>query len=140
MKSPALARSAAQAHDRHVLDSSALMAALLVEPGGDVVADVLTNAVMSAVNTAEVVSKLVDKGMPLSKAVKAVHIFRLHIEPLDTHQAIAIAALRAPTVKFGLSLGDRACLALAQQLKLPVMTADKIWANLDIGVEIKVVR
>lgn len=128
-------------HVQHVvLDSSALLAALLVEPGGDVVADAMKVAIMSSVNATEVVSKLVDRGLTLSKAQQAFGLFQLDILPFDAAQAMAAAALRAPTVKYGLSLGDRACIALAQQLNVPVMTADKAWAKLDIGVEIKVVR
>ena len=133
-------RATAPGVARYVLDSSALLAVLLVEPGGDIVADAITHALISAVNSAEVVSKLVDKGLPLSKAVRAVGIFQIQTEPFDDKQALAVAALRAPTSKFGLSLGDRSCLALAQKWNAPVLTADKAWAKLDLGIEIKIIR
>lgn len=134
MKAPSLAAT------RYVLDSSALLAVLFVEPGGDIVADAITHAIISAVNTAEVVTKLVDKGLQLSDASRAVGIFQIQTEPFDTQQALAAAALRAPTSKHGLSLGDRACLALASKLSAPVLTADKAWGKLDLGIEIKVIR
>ena len=125
---------------RHVLDSSALLAMLFVEPGGDLVADIVGHAVISAVNMAETIAKLVEKGMTLSQAAQSVRIFQMQIEPLDEKMAVTVAALRAPTSKLGLSLGDRACLAVAQKLNMPIMTADKIWAKLEMGVEIIIIR
>lgn len=125
---------------RYVLDSSALLAVLFLEEGGDLVADVLGHAVISAVNMAETITKLVDRGMTLSKAAHAVRIFQMQVEPFDEHLAVSAAALRAPTAKIGLSLGDRACVAVAQKLNMPIMTADTIWAKLDIGVEVKLIR
>ncbi len=134
MKSPSVVAT------RYVLDSSALLAVLLLEPGGDIVADAIGNAIISAVNAAEVVTKLVDKGLQLSDAGRAVGIFQIQTEPFDNQQALSAAALRAPTSKYGLSLGDRACLALARKLSAPVLTADKVWGKLDLGIEIKVIR
>lgn len=64
----------------------------------------------------------------------------LHIQPLDQSLACEIAKLRLPTKPFGLSLGDRACLALALQLQLPALTTDRAWANLNIGVLIRLIR
>lgn len=133
-------RAPAPAVTRYVLDSSALLAVLLVEPGGDVVADAITHAIISAVNSAEVISKLVDKGLPLSDAARAVGIFQLQTEPFDAQQALAVASLRLATARHGLSFGDRACLALARKLTTPILTADKVWSKLDLGIEIKVIR
>ena len=136
--------TAARDRPRHgqqiVLDSSALLAALLVEPGGDVVADVMSRAIMSSVNATEVVSKLTDRGLPLSKALQAFGLFRMEVVPFDLKQSMAAAALRQPTQKQGLSLADRACLALAQERNLAVMTADKVWSKLDLGIQIEVIR
>ena len=113
---------------------------LFVEPGGDLVADIVGHAVISAVNMAETIAKLVEKGMTLSQATHSVRIFQMQIEPLDEKLAVTVAALRAPTTNLGLSLGDLACLAVAQKLNMPIMTADKIWAKLEMGVEIKIIR
>jgi ribonuclease VapC len=125
---------------RHVMDASAIMAMLLMEVGSDKVASVLDHGVLSAVNLAEAVAKLNQKGLPLSEANRMVRALQLEVMAFDAKQALASAALLSPTTPFGLSLGDRACLALAQRLNLPVMTADRIWAKLNIGVEIKLIR
>ena len=133
-------RAAYSGVKRYILDASALMALLLLEPGGDVVANVIGTGVISAVNLSEAISKLQQKGMALSEAIHAVRIFQLHVEPFDEKLALSAAALRAPTMQFGLSFADRACLAAAQHMNLAVMTADKIWAKLDLGIEIKLIR
>jgi ribonuclease VapC len=125
---------------RHVMDASAVMAMLLMEAGGDTVAASLSHGVLSAVNLAEAVAKLTRKGLPLSQAIQMVRLLQLQVIPFDEAQAITSAALFAPTVPYGLSLGDRACLALAQRMNLPVLTADQAWRNLDIGIEIKLIR
>ena len=125
---------------RHVMDASAVMAMLLMEAGGDKVAASLSYGVLSAVNLAEAVAKLTRKGLPLSQAIQMVRLLQLQVIAFDEAQAITSAALFAPTGVHGLSLGDRACLALAQRMNLPVLTADRAWAKLDIGVEIKLIR
>ena len=125
---------------RHVMDASAVMAMLLMETGGDTVAASLSHGVLSAVNLAEAVAKLTRKGLPLSQAIQMVRLLQLQVIAFDDAQAITSAALFAPTTPYGLSLGDRACLALAQRLNLPVLTADRAWAKLDIGIEIKLIR
>ena len=133
-------RSAPKAKTRYVLDASAMLAVLQLEPGGDVVADAIENAVMSAVNLSEVIAALSRKGMPVSDASRALRIFQLQIEPFDEHAGYAAAALLRPTSPYGLSLGDRACLALGQRLNFPIMTGDKAWAKLDLGIELKMIR
>jgi ribonuclease VapC len=133
-------RAPLKARIRYVLDSSAMLAVLQLEPGGDVVADAIENAVMSAVNVSEVVGALSRKGMPVSEAVRAMRIFQLQIEPFDEFAGYAAAALLKPTSPYGLSLGDRACLALGQRLSFPIMTGDKVWAKLDLGIELKMIR
>ncbi len=125
---------------RHIMDSSAILAMLHMEPGADKVAAVLSHAVISAVNLAEVVGKLTRQGLPFSEANRLVRVLQLRIMPYDEPQALATAALLAPTTPYGLSLGDRACLALAQRLSLPVLTADRAWGKLDLGIEVKLIR
>jgi ribonuclease VapC len=125
---------------RHIMDSSAILAMLFMEPGSDKVAELLSHAVLSSVNLAEVVAKLTQRGLPLSEANRMVRVLQLQIVAFDETQALGSAALYAPTRPFGLSLGDRACLALAQQLQLPVLTSDSVWANLNLGIEVELIR
>lgn len=125
---------------RFVLDASAVMALLLAEPGSELVIEAIKDGVMSAVNLTEALSKLHERGMAISKASQTLRSFQMQIEPFDEKLAHMAAALRRPTMQYGLSLGDRACLAVAQQLAYPVMTADKAWAKLDLGLEIKLIR
>ncbi len=125
---------------RVVLDASALLALLWSEPGGDAVATVMDNAVMSAVNWAEVVSKLQERGIDLAEARPMLAELSIDVLPFDQEQAFATGALRMKSKHLGLSIGDRACLALAAMTKAPAYTADKAWAKLDAGVVVKVVR
>ena len=130
-----------------VLDASALLAHLLAEPGGDVVRDTLAEhaAVMSAVNWAEVLSRLASAGADPHEvaqrlASEAALGDVLTVISLEGSDGPAIARLRPTTRHLGLSLADRACLALAQRLELPVLTTDRAWAQLQIGVEIRLAR
>jgi PIN domain nuclease of toxin-antitoxin system len=125
---------------RHIMDSSAILAMLLMEAGSDKVAELLSHAVLSSVNLAEVIAKLTQRGVPFSEANRMVRLLQLQIMPFDEPQALASAAMFAPTRPHGLSLGDRACLALAQRMNLPVLTADRVWGKLDLGIEVKLIR
>ncbi len=122
------------------LDSSAILALLFGEPGGDRVASVVGESVVSAVNLAEIIAKLVESGYHDDEAERAVDGFLPSVMPLDIPLAIATGTLRRTTRQKGLSLGDRACLALARREKARVLTADRAWADLDIGIEIEVIR
>jgi ribonuclease VapC len=123
-----------------VLDASAVLARLRAERGGDVVQARAPDAVISAVNYAEVISKLIDLGVSVEAAAAAIGELELAVFPFDEIDAARTAALRAATRRRGLSLGDRACLALAERLGLPVLTADRAWAELDLGVEVVLIR
>jgi ribonuclease VapC len=123
-----------------VLDSSALLAISFSEPGRNLVEDALPEAVVSAVNAAELVAKILDKGEPPDLAEASLGAFDIPVIPFDEPQAMDAALLRGLTRHAGLSLGDRACLALARSLNAPVMTADRAWADLDLGVEIRLIR
>jgi ribonuclease VapC len=124
----------------NVADASAMLAALKNEPFGEVDPRELVGAAISAVNLCEVLSKLHDDGLSQAQAEAAVSAMNLRIVPFDEPQARAAARLRSVTRHAGLSLGDRACLALGERLGCPVVTADRVWANLDLGVEIVVIR
>jgi PIN domain nuclease of toxin-antitoxin system len=123
-----------------VLDASALLAHLRGEEGSEAVEAVAGAALISAVNFAEVISKLVERQMPADIALFAVSRYGLEVAPYDEALAGRTGALRAQTRQFGLSLGDRACLALAEQAGLPALTADREWAKLKLSIDIRVIR
>ena len=122
-----------------VLDASAALAVVLGEPGADKVS-ALPQALISAVNYAEVVTKLIDLGIPSKIAVERVAQLASEVVVMDEAAAFEAALLRATTRGLGLSLGDRACLALARMRSLPAVTADRAWATVDVGVEIVLIR
>ena len=123
-----------------VLDASALMAMLNTEPGADLVFNLLPQAAISAVNFAEVISKLTERGIDENNVRDYLEEFTFEITPFDAEQAYDAGILRQATRSLGLSLGDRCCLSLARNLSLPVLTADRAWAQLSIGVEVNLVR
>ncbi len=122
-----------------ILDSSAVLALLLAEPGAAIVEGVLPGALLSTVNFAEVITKLCDHGMPADDACTVVHAIGVNLVDYDADQASMTAELRQSTRRWGLSLGDRACLALARLRNLPAMTADAIWAKVT-GADIVLIR
>jgi ribonuclease VapC len=126
-----------------VLDASALLAYLWQEPGHEQVAACLEegNALMSAVNVCEVFSRAIDRGMSAQDVSTLTHALGLDVRPFDAAQSIQAARLREFTRQAGLSLGDRACLALAQQLGFVALTADRAWAQCpNLGVQIQLLR
>lgn len=123
-----------------VLDASAVLALLHREAGADVVLRHLDNAVVSAVNLAEVAARLADHGMPAAEIREVVGSIGVEIVPFDEPRAYDTASLRSLTRAKGLSLGDRACLALARERGVPAVTADRAWAALDLGIEIELIR
>jgi len=129
-----------QPANRVVLDASAILALLYRETGDDVVAAALNGAAVSTVNVAEVLSKLADTGMPVAEMREAIDDLVLTIVPFDVDLSYAAGLLRPMTKAQGLSLGDRACLALARRLGVPALTADQAWKEVSVGVDIQVVR
>ena len=124
-----------------VLDASALLALLFNQAGADMVAARLASAVISAVNLSEVAAKLADQGMPEEGITATLREFDLDVRPFDASQARVAGALRTATRSCGLSLGDRACLALAQAVNAVVFTADRAWAGLNVnGVRVQLIR
>ncbi len=123
-----------------MFDASALLAVAFAEDGADVAARDLEGAVMSSVNASEVVAKFIDRGSNAAEARSAFLRFNLQVRPFDQQLAIATGQMRAATRPRGLSLGDRACLALARREGARVVTADRSWKDVDLGVEITVIR
>lgn len=123
-----------------VLDSSALLAVVNDEPGCEIVAEKIGEAIMSAVNHAEVVSKLVGRLGSVETARKALGFADVEVIDFDRMLAEEAGALILQTRALGLSVGDRSCLALAAREGAPVLTADRAWSGLNIGVEIRLIR
>ena len=123
-----------------VFDASVILAHLNSEPGADRAAAFLGDAIMCAVNYSEIVAKLVERGASVSLIRPALSRYGLQIVPFDEDLADRAGALRAKTKSFGISLGDRACLALAERSRLPVLTADRIWKDLDLHIEVQILR
>jgi len=125
---------------RCVLDASALLVLLNNEPGEEQVRNALGIAVMSAVNHSEVVAKIVERGGTLKMVATMLDPLRVDIIPFDREHAMAAGGLRAVTRAGGSSFGDRACLALAATRQLTVLTSDRAWRNLDLAIQINVIR
>jgi ribonuclease VapC len=129
-----------------VLDASAVLAYLQGEAGAEGVATALAQGTaISAVNWAEVLSKLSERGKPPQQVTVQLRGLGLldqaiQIYPVDEELALLIAELLPNTRSAGLSLGDRACLALALKLNLPALTADKAWSKVSVGVVVQLVR
>jgi PIN domain nuclease of toxin-antitoxin system len=125
-----------------VLDASVVLAAILDEPGGDAVFDMIDEAVVSAVNVAEVYGYAAINDLPIDAIDAFFAETGIEIAPFAQEQAVVAGRLAAITRRAGLSLGDRSCLALAVLRNADVLTADHPWAHLasDIGVSITLLR
>ncbi len=124
-----------------VLDASAILAFIQGEPGSEkLTPELLSDSICSAVNLAEVHSKLVSRGWPIDEAWEDAFSPTQEVIPFDSSQARIAGDLVAQTRTLGLSLGDRACLALALSLKAPVYTTEQIWRKLKLEVPVHVIR
>jgi ribonuclease VapC len=125
-----------------VLDSSAVLAVILEEPGAEQVEAHLPGAKLSAVNLGEVVAKLRDLGTPERSVEAVLDSLQVDVRPHDRDDALRAGFLHPATRTAGLSLGDRACLALAGSLGLPAVTADRSWPRIaeEIGVRVALIR
>jgi ribonuclease VapC len=124
-----------------VLDASAMLAYIQEERGAEnLTKEILDHAVVSTVNLAEVQSKLVKKGHDPEEAWEEILSLVIAEEPFTSEQARIAGDLITTTEKYGLSLGDRSCLALAIALKAPVYTTEQLWRNLKVGIPIHVIR
>ena len=123
-----------------VLDASAVLAAIRGEPGSERVAPHLASGCISAVNLSEVVGRLASLGAAPDTLRETFADFSAEVVPFNETLAVEAGLLQPKTRALGLSLGDRACLALAVVRGLPALTADRAWADLDLGIEIAVIR
>ena len=97
-------------------------------------------AVILSVNLAEVVTTMVNRSMSDVDIRRILHAVDLVVVPFDEELAYRAGLLRSATRSAGLSLGDRACLALAERLGVPALTADRLWGTLQLGIQIEVIR
>jgi ribonuclease VapC len=123
-----------------VLDASAALVLLLDEPGAERVATALASAVISSVNAAEVVHRLIRGGAQPQDARLLVLALDCPIASVDAELGFRAGMLSEATRTKGLSLGDRVCLALAEREQVPALTADRAWQTLDLGIEVQLIR
>jgi PIN domain nuclease of toxin-antitoxin system len=123
-----------------VLDASAVLALLNGETGAETVAAALDDAVISAVNYAEVVSKLIERGASLAAIIEALMNVPMRVIGFDRALAERTGTLRAETRHLGLSLGDRACLALAERERVSALTCDRSWVGAVATIEARAIR
>ena len=123
-----------------VLDASALLAFLHDEPGGEVVSQVLEGASVSAVNWSEVLQKALQRNVDIEGMQQECTEVGVTFEPFTPQQAEIAAYLWPRGRNHGLSLADRACLALAMDKALPVLTVDRVWGALGLDIEVRVIR
>jgi ribonuclease VapC len=123
-----------------VHDASSLLALAFREPGSDVVKANLRDSLISSVNWSEFVQKVQQRGGNITPLANILETLGLSIVPFETSTAELAASLYPQTKPFGLSLGDRACLALALETQCEAYTADKTWASLQLAIPIRVIR
>lgn len=117
---------------KYVLDATALLALINNDPGSEEIERCLHDSTMSAINVAECAAVLTEFGIPSKDIEKLLKDLIPEITPFDETQAFEAARLRSLPQAGGLSFGDRACLALGKKKKLPIITADKVLASLDL--------
>lgn len=124
----------------YVLDASALLAFLQQEKGSEFVEQVLAHSVMSSVNWAEVLQRHRVRGVPSASLLGELMALGFGVVHFSAQDAAIAADLFPSTRALGLSLGDRACLALGISLDLTVLTADRAWKELSLAVKVDVIR
>jgi ribonuclease VapC len=126
--------------DIAVLDSSAILAVFFNEPGAQIVRPIVHGALLNSVNLAEIHTRMLDYGAQPQQAWGWIQGLQCEVCFFTDEHARVAAELRFITKPYGLSLGDRACLALAIERKATVYTTDRVWKNLSLGIEIEVIR
>ena len=122
------------------LDASVLLAFLFAEKGHEQVAEHLDDSCISTVNLAEVASRFARDGHDPRELCRRIADSSIEIVPFMAEDAAIAAALVPVTQEYGLSLGDRACLALAMSRQIPALTADRAWASLKLPVAVRLIR
>lgn len=125
---------------KYVLDASAVLALLAREPGHERVEESLADAAICSVNFVEVGTRLIDSGLSVEEMTETTRLLGVQVIAFDEPLALAAAALRSKTRNAGLSLADRACLALALREDAVAITADKAWDRVDVGCAVEQLR
>ena len=124
-----------------VMDASAVLALVRDEPGADMVTPHVGRATISAVNLQEVIKELLLGGLGATTIREILDELRLDVRPHDVEAAYAAAKMHTQTKEFGRGLGDRSCLALAMQLGVPALTADREWKKVKVkGLKVEHIR
>jgi PIN domain nuclease of toxin-antitoxin system len=123
-----------------ILDASAMLALLLEEPGAEIVLPLAKGSRLLSVNFCEVIQRVVAMGGAAALAEQAVDRLEIAVVPFDRSLARKAAGLREPTKFMGASLADRACLALGLASGLPVLSGDRAWLKLELGIDIRMIR
>lgn len=124
----------------HVLDASALLAVLKGEPGAEQVEPLLDGAALSALNWAEVLQRYEAEQLGIEGRTGQIESLGVVLHPFDARQAELTAGLYRRTRGADLGVADRACLALALHLGAQPVTADRAWAEIDVGVPVRLIR
>ncbi len=122
------------------LDASAILAYLRSEPGASSVGDMMPQSIVSSVNLSEVIAKLAEEGLEEVEIRRTIDRLPILVIPLDEESAYVAGLLRPVTKSEGLSLGDRACLALGLSMGLPVITADRNWTRVSLDLDVRLIR
>lgn len=125
---------------KYVLDASVILALLNSETGSEVVQSMLPAAAVSTVNLAEVSARLAAAGMPGSEIREVISLLGLSIVDFDQETAFSSGELYNAARPAGLSLGDRACLALAKKMGAVAVTADRAWLSVETGTQTRLIR
>ena len=125
-----------------ILDASTLLAVFHREAGFEAAEPLLPYSLTSSVNLCEVLTKAVERDVPVDIVERWLRVSSVTVVPFDRRLAVEAAQLRATTRRLGLSLGERACIALARQRGLPILTADRVWRELEqeLGLDIRTFR
>lgn len=121
-------------------DASSLLAVAFREPGADVARGALRGSLVSSVNWSEIVQKVAYRQGDTAALRQLFGGLGVSIVPFSAEHAERAAAIYPETKAYGLSLGDRACLALGLERGLEVFTAERSWADLQLEVRVRVIR
>lgn len=123
-----------------VLDASAVIAFLKSEPGAEIVAKHLQRSCISTVNLLEVLEKSTRQKQSVDKVVRLLRGWQVEFAPFDEQQVHAATQIKLQVGNADVSLADRACLALGTVRRLPVLTSDRLWSKLKVGIEVIQIR